>query len=58
VVAFVPIALSTCFGADSFCRNCVARIFKCDSWGGDYTDIAGKYINDWNGRESTKRMEK
>jgi hypothetical protein len=44
-------------GVDSFCRNGVVRIFRCDPQGGDFTDIVNKYTNDANGRESTKRME-
>jgi hypothetical protein len=28
-----------------------------DPQGGDYTDIVSKYTNDWQGKESTKRME-
>jgi hypothetical protein len=44
-------------GMESFFRNCVVRIFKYDSQGGGYTDIIIKDTNDWNGRESTKRMK-
>jgi hypothetical protein len=54
----LPFNLIPAHGVDSFSRNCVVRFFKCDPQGGDYTEIVSKYTNDWNGRESTKRMEK